>query len=289
MTIFNERPRQEEPDILALDKNGDLYIFELKRWSSHQENLLQVLRYGQLYGNSNYDELNEMFKKYRKNDDSEVELYEIHKQYFDLSDSSRLSKEQFNRKQHFLVVTNGLDQKTVEAIVYWKNNGLNIDAIVYWVFEIKGEYFIEFNMYSPIEGFLEYESNTYILNTNYSNNEKHTEEMLKEHKAAAYYPGWREKIEKFQKGDTVFLYKSGTGVIAYGVATGKLEMQDCDGHHNYEYYMKLDKFKKLKKPFVASEMKAIANQGFNFRQTMFSISEESRDLLIKEIKKKYIL
>ncbi|MDX6047615.1 MULTISPECIES: hypothetical protein [Bacillus] len=288
MTIFNERPRQEEPDILALDRNGDLYIFELKRWSSHQENLLQVLRYGQLYGNSNYDELNEMFRKYRKNNDSETELYEIHKQYFDLSDSSRLSKEEFNRKQHFLVVTNGLDQKTVEAIAYWKKNGLNIDAIVYWVFEINGEYFIEFNMYSPIEGFLEYESNTYILNTNYSNNEQHTEDMLREHKAAAYYPGWREKIEKLQKGDTIFLYKSGTGIIAFGIATGKLEMQDCDGHHNYEYYMKLDKFKKLKKTFAASEMKAVANQGFNFRQTMFSISEESRDLLIKEIKKKYL-
>ncbi|HFJ9318631.1 TPA: hypothetical protein ACGW54_003942 [Bacillus tropicus] len=288
MTIFNERPRQEEPDILALDRNGDLYIFELKRWSSHQENLLQVLRYGQLYGNSNYDELNEMFRKYRKNNDSETELYEIHKQYFDLSGSSRLSKEEFNRKQHFLVVTNGLDQKTVEAIVYWKNNGLNIDAIVYWVFEINGEYFIEFNMYSTIEGFLEYESNTYILNTNYSNNEQHTEDMLREHKAAAYYPGWREKIEKLQKGDTIFLYKSGTGIIAYGIATGKLEMQDCDGHHNYEYYMKLDKFKKLKKTFAASEMKAVVNQGFNFRQTMFSISEESRDLLIKEIKKKYL-
>ncbi|MEF7664387.1 MULTISPECIES: hypothetical protein [Bacillus cereus group] len=288
MTIFNERPRQEEPDILALDRNGDLYIFELKSWGSHQENLLQVLRYGQLYGNSNYDELNEMFRKYRKNNDSEPELYEIHQQYFDLSDSSRLSKEEFNRKQHFLVVTNGLDQKAVEAIVYWKKNGLNMDAIVYWVFEINGEYFIEFNMYSPIGGFLEYESNTYILNTNYSNNEQHTEDMLREYKAAAYYPGWREKIEKLQKGDTVFLYKSGTGIIAFGIATGKLEMQDCDGHHNYEYYMKLDKFKKLKKPFTASEMKAVANQGFNFRQTMFSISEESRDLLIKEIKKSYL-
>ena len=32
MTIFNERVRQEEPDILALDSAGDLYIFELKRW-----------------------------------------------------------------------------------------------------------------------------------------------------------------------------------------------------------------------------------------------------------------
>lgn len=56
LTIFNERPRQEEPDILAIDRNGDLYILELKRWSSDRENLLQVLRYGQLNGSSNYDE-----------------------------------------------------------------------------------------------------------------------------------------------------------------------------------------------------------------------------------------
>lgn len=288
MTIFNERPRQEEPDILALDKSGDLYIFELKRWSSHQENLLQVLRYGQLYGNSNYDELNEMFKKYLKDKDAGAELYEIHQQYFDLDDSSRLRKEDFNRKQLFVVVTNGLDQKTVEAIVYWKKNGLNIDAVVYWVFEINGEYFIEFNMYSPVEGFLEFESNTYILNTNASNNVQHTVDMLKNHKAAAYYPGWREKIEKLQKGDMVFLYKSEAGIIAYGIATGKLEMQGCDGHANYEYFMKLDKFKELKRPFAASEMKSVTKQGFNFRQTLCSIGEESRDLLIKEIEKNYL-
>ena len=42
LTIFNERLRQEEPDILAIDRNGDLYILELKRWSSDRENLLQV-------------------------------------------------------------------------------------------------------------------------------------------------------------------------------------------------------------------------------------------------------
>ena len=42
LAIFNERLRQEEPDILAIDRNGDLYILELKRWSSDRENLLQV-------------------------------------------------------------------------------------------------------------------------------------------------------------------------------------------------------------------------------------------------------
>lgn len=285
LTIFNERPRQEEPDILALDKNGDLYILELKRWSSGKENLLQVLRYGQLYGSSNYDELNELFQKYSE---SKVELVDVHKQYFDLPDEKALRRSDFNNHQHFLIVTNGLDQNTVDAIRYWKNNGLSIDAIIYWIFEINGEHYIEFNMYSPIEGYLEYEGNNYVLNTNFSNNKNHTDDMINEHKAAAYYPGWREKIEKLQKGDTVFLYKSGSGIIAYGVANGKLVKKDCDGYKDYEYNMHLDNFTKLKKPMSAAKIKEITKQGFPFRTTMFLISEECRDIIIKEIQEKYI-
>ena len=285
LTIFNERPRQEEPDILAIDRNGDLYILELKRWSSDRENLLQVLRYGQLYGSSNYDELNELFQKYSK---SNVELLEIHKQYFDLPDDKALRKSDFNMHQHFLIVTNGLDQNTVDAIRYWKNNGLSIDAIIYWVFEINGEHYIEFNMYSPIEGYLEYEGNNYVLNTNYSNNKNHTDDMINEQKAAAYYPGWREKIGKLQRGDTVFLYKSGYGIIAYGIADGKLEKKDCDGYKDYEYYMHLDDFTVLKKPLSASKMKELTKQGFPFRTTMLYMSEECKDIIMKEIKKNYL-
>lgn len=288
MTIFTERSLQEEPDILALDKEGDLYFFELKRWSSNQENLLQVLRYGQKYGSSDYDYLNGMYKKKFGVNTPNSELDEVHQRYFDLENTSRLKKENFNRKQHFLLVTNGLDQKTVEAIAYWKKTGLNIDAIIYWIFEIKGEYFIEFNMYSPIEGYLEYESNTYILNTNYSNNPQHTKDMINQQKAAAYYPGWMEKIEKLQKGDTVFLYQSGPGIIAFGTASGRLEKQDCDGNPEYEFNMKLDNFKVLKKPFSAYEMKNVTKQGFVFRQTMYAIGEECKDKLIAEIRQNYL-
>ena len=285
LTIFNERPRQEEPDILALDKNGDLYILELKRWSSDKENLLQVLRYGQLYGSSNYDELNELFQKYSK---SNEELSDVHQKYFDLTDEKALRKGDFNVHQHFLIVTNGMDQNTVDAIRYWKNNGLSIDAIIYWVFEIGSEHYIEFNMYSPIEGYLKYEGNSYVLNTDYSNNKQHTEEMIKEQKAAAYYPGWREKIEKLQKGDTVFLYKSGSGIIAYGTADGKLKKKDCDGNKEYEYYMHLEHFAVLKEPMSASKMKELTKQGFPFRTTMFTISEECSDLIVREIQKHYL-
>ena len=50
MVVMQERSRQEEPDILAVDECGKLYIFELKRWEGRSENLLQVLRYGQKFG-----------------------------------------------------------------------------------------------------------------------------------------------------------------------------------------------------------------------------------------------
>ena len=152
MTIFTERKWQEEPDIMALDRAGDLYLFELKRWGSSQENLLQVLRYGQIFGNSGYPELKELYQKYTA---SGEELRLAHQGYFELD--TPLENREFNRRQHFIIMTNGLDMKTVEAILYWKKSGLLVDAIVYWVFEIQGEHYIEFNMYSPLEGFLETE------------------------------------------------------------------------------------------------------------------------------------
>ena len=282
MPIFTERVRQEEPDILALDGNGDLYIFELKRWSGKQENLLQVLRYGQLFGKSTYEELNSLYIKYQHNPEAKL-LYD-HSLYFGKSQNDLIGEEDFNKKQHFLIVTNGIDQETIESIIYWKNNGLNIDAIVYWVFEIQGEYYIEFNMYSQTEDFLEYENNCYILNTNKQSNPKYTEEMLTESKAAAYYPGWREKIQKFQKGDIVFLYESGKGIRAYGSADGVLHKKDCDGYKDYEYYMHLDNFVVLEQPLSASKMKEVTGHGFNFRQTLFSISEEDSKKIIDEIK-----
>ena len=281
MTIFNERSLQEEPDIVALDRNGELYIFELKRWGSHQENLLQVLRYGQLYGRSDYDDLNEMYKKYQKNYD--VDLLDDFIKYFEIEDE-HMSKDDFNGKQHFLVVTNGLDQSTVESIIYWKSCGLNIDAIVYWVFEINKEYYIEFNTYSQIDDYLEYENNCYVLNTNMKSDPKYTDEMITEQKAAAYWPGWREKIQKFQKGDTVFLYKSGTGIIAYGKADGKLVKCENEGYADYEYNMHLDDFHILSNPISAAKMKEITECGYNFRQTLFAISEDASKKLIKHAK-----
>ncbi len=67
MLIMQERSRQEEPDILAINQHGTLFIFELKRWENKSENILQVLRYGQKFGRYDYDKLNHFFLSYSHN------------------------------------------------------------------------------------------------------------------------------------------------------------------------------------------------------------------------------
>ena len=140
-------------------------------------------------------------------------------------------------------------------------------------------------MYSPVEGFLAYENNAYVLNTNHSNDRSCTADMLNNHKAAAYTSGWMEKIDKIQKGDYVFLYQSGVGIVAYGIADGIVRFGNYDGGENNEHYMNLDPFFKLEKPMSPSEMKKIGNKGFPFLQTMYSISEEVQKAFVADIEK----
>lgn len=115
LLIMQSRNYQEEPDLMALDKDGTLYIFELKRWESEDVNLLQVLRYGQKFGQYSYEELN---KTYLQGQD----ILEALNNKFETS----LTPKDINQKQKFILVTNGLDYKTRASIEYWQ--GLNISS-----------------------------------------------------------------------------------------------------------------------------------------------------------------
>ena len=57
LLVMQSRRWQEEPDIMALGADGTLFVFELKAWESRSANLLQVLRYGQVYGQYSYQQL----------------------------------------------------------------------------------------------------------------------------------------------------------------------------------------------------------------------------------------
>ena len=90
----------------------------------------------------------------------------------------------------------------------------------------------------------------YILNTDYRSDPKNHEDMLKNRKAAAYSTPWKYKIERLSKGDTVFLYQSGAGIVAVGKASGVLEKRSHGNPQSpeEEYAMSLKQFILLDNP-----------------------------------------
>lgn len=276
LLIMQSRNWQEEPDLMAIDKNGDLFIFELKAWESQDANLLQVLRYGQKFGQSSYADLNELYLKFFPN--SKGLLSALNEKF-----NSNLEEENINQKQKFILITNGLDYKTRAAIEYWSGQGVNIASWVYKIYQTENGILLDFETYrrrpNPFE---DIDEGYYILNTNIKDGGYDEQDMLKSQKAAAYFEPWKFKIEKINKGDRVFLYRSGTGIIAKGIASGQVDMADYHGRTEYsndEYSMKLNNFKILEKPIRASEIKSISGVNYVFMQTMFSIDKETGEKL----------
>ncbi|MBP9021238.1 MAG: hypothetical protein KBG01_06905 [Syntrophobacterales bacterium] len=267
--LMQSRRWQEEPDLMAVDKHGHLYIFEMKAWESHPSNLLQVLRYAQLYGPSKYADLDNWYKKATNSSQS---LKVAHAAKF----GTDLAEQAFNKKQIFVVITNGLDFKTREAIQYWRSCSLDVRPWVYRVYEgHPNEILLEMSAFrvedNPYEDIAE---GYYILNTNISNDQTDHDDILKNHKAAAYFDPWKYKIERLAKGDIVYLYQSRVGIVAFGKADGKLVKASYQGnpaHPDEEYYMKLLDFQNVKPPMTAADIKRITGVDYVFMQTMFGL------------------
>lgn len=261
----------EEPDLMAVDKNGSLIIFELKATESKDFNVLQALKYGQIFGQYSYDSLNKIYKKTNPNG----ELLDSLRDKFDV----KLTEREINQKQKFVIITNGIDFKTRQAILYWSKQGLDIQCWIYRIHEIYGQQLIEFDRFRILDDpFEDLESSYYILNTNIKNSTEDDRDMLNEGKAAAYFDPWKRKIMKLHDGDTVFLYRSGVGIVAKGKATGQNKMKNYHGdsiHPDEEYYQKLRDFQKFDTPISPSEIKRISGVSYFYMQTMFRIDEKT--------------
>lgn len=119
----------------------------------------------------------------------------------------------------------------------------------------------------------------FLLNTNKVNDIDDHDFMLTNQVAAAFEDGYKEKIAKFKKGDWVFLYESGQGIIAFGQASGRLEKAPHYGREDKTYYQRLEGFTRLSKAIKASEIKRILNRSFPFAQTLAQITDGEKLLL----------
>ncbi len=281
LLLMQSRQWQEEPDLMAIDKKGKLYIFELKAWESRSENILQVLRYGQIFGSYKYDDLNRLYRKF------ENEGKSIKEAYFSIF-GQELPEGEFNNAQVFVVMTNGIDYKTREAIQYWRKQSLDVRPWIYRVYKsTNSEMQLEISTFTSTDNPYEDISEGYqILNTNIGNSQEDHESMLKEKIAAAYFSPWKHKIENLSKGDVVFLYQSGVGIVATGKASGKLQIRNYHNEQKQadeEYFMKLNQFHILESPMSASEVKGVTGVNHRFMSTMFGVDAENGKKLYKEV------
>ena len=118
----------------------------------------------------------------------------------------------------------------------------------------------------------------YVLNTNIVNSKEDDKYMLQEQKAAAFFPGYKENIEKFQKGDIVFLYRSGEGIVAVGTASGvvvKRNYQNDDNYPEEEYCQFLSDFKHIGQPLTASQIRTMTGKNPPFLRFMFPLDEDA--------------
>ena len=228
MPIFQERQLQAEADVYALNKAGDLVIFELKRGLAYEDAVLQAIRYAQDAGQWLYPELQRRYdvhlrKKARKKAMSTTDLREAHREAFQLE--SALPVSNFNCRQHLYIVGSAANEGLIRAIDYWKTQGLSVEFLPYRIYEIQGQQYFEFFSFpydrhrnpATIKGVL--------FDTNRSYDEDAIWEMMEKARVAAY-GDIKHVVEYLNPRDIVFYCHKGVGVIAAAEVTGPPRSED---------------------------------------------------------------
>jgi len=125
-------------------------------------------------------------------------------------------------------------------------------------------------------------SHFFLLNTNKRQSIDDHNFMVDNGYAAAYEDGWKELIEKINKGDVVFLYANGKGIVGYGRASGevlRIQNDKC-------FYQKLDNYQLLDEPLKAKDIRDICNRTPVFLKTLSLINNEDGLIIYNKINEK---
>lgn len=288
MPIFQERQWQAEPALCALDKDGNLIIFELKRGMVQGDTTIQVMRYAQSYGQKNYMELNRMYQDYKKNS---VELKQAHAEAFELD--TLLNEGQFNQKQKLVIVGSSSDISLIEAVDYWKSKKLDIDFLPYRFYKIGKEIYFDF-FAKPYDYHINPKDRKGILfDTNRSYNENSVWDMFAHSKISAY-GGAARYINSFNKNDYVLYYHKGWGVIGAGIIKTSTVGEDKareELYHTVDLLTPALKCEDDIRCISASELRSLLDKNFYFASTIKSpyLSAAEAKMVVDELKKKYQL
>ena len=215
MPIFQERKGQAVSDIYALNEKGELIIFELKKEIANKDAVYQALRYAQDAGQWSYATLQSKYRTSEKKEDAD--LLEEHKDAFELE--HKLDEKEINNKQRLLIIGSAADDSLINAVDYWKQQGLSIDFLPYRVYELNGEKYFEF-FALPYD---KHSNPSHIKGVLFDTNRNYDEDsiwyMIENSRVAAFGDAMRW-VKYVNQGDFVFFYHAGEGLVAAGRVEG---------------------------------------------------------------------
>lgn len=202
------------------------------------------MRYAEIYGQKSYDDLNSIYKNIlAKNGQDNMELVDAHREAFALKEPLKL--EYFNHEQKMIIVGSSMDHKLAKTVDYWKSKGVSIDFIPYRLFEIQGEYYLEY-FAKPYDYVLNVGNVRGILfDTNLSYDTDAIWDMFKGNKISAYDERSR-CVGYFNKNDYVFYYHKGYGVVAAGkICDNKPHTNKGEAYRKVEFLTPKPECKKI--------------------------------------------
>ena len=290
ITIFQERQHQAEADLYALNKAGDLVIFELKRGLAYEDAVLQAIRYAQDAGQWLYPELQHRYDGYlSKKDMSTTNLREVHRDAFQLE--SALPASSFNCRQHLYIVSSAANEALIRAIDYWKTQGLSVEFLPYRIYEIQDQRYFEFFSF-PYDRHRNPKTTKGILfDTNRSWCEDAIWEMMEKARVAAYGDA-KHVVTNLNRGDIVFYFHRGVGLIVAAKVIGppKFEVDSNEGYRKVKFLTPVpSRNNGIQRMMTAERVSQVTGRTFFWARTMKVSYRDRKDAQILLDKLKNIL
>jgi len=283
MPIFQERQYQAEADVYALNKKGELTIFELKRGAAGEGAVHQALRYAQDAGQWSYAQLQ---AKYHQYTGSTSNLLDAHQEAFGLEHP--LNAKEINSKQHLVVIGSAADEGLINAVDYWSKQGVSISFLPYRVYELGGSQYFEFFALPYDRHKNPADTKGVLFDTNRSWDEESIWYMIENRRVAAFGDAKRF-VEYVHPGDIVFFSHKWVGLVAAArVKKGRVQSPDEDTQYrDVEFLTPIPKRDQQLRGMPFGKVSEITGKSFYWARTIKVpyLSKDEAANLVQELKK----
>lgn len=153
---------RERPDLVGIDKNGNIVIIELKRDDSGSDTHWQAIKYASYWAQFSVPDILSVYANYINKHGGKEEAEEVDEEYANqeiIDFIEQDSAENINKRQRIILVSHRFSKEVVTAVDWLiENHGLDIRCVqlIPYFDQDKETYYLQTNTILPLPGIDEY-------------------------------------------------------------------------------------------------------------------------------------